>query len=526
MQLSFSARLSLAALAAVIVLAGALAAILAFQLSDSGRRETAAVTSALAETLSRDPSVPGLVRARDSAALQPFAEAVMDEAHVSFITFMTPDGIRLTHRDPAEIGRPYLGSREEALAGESLTEIYEGTLGPSMRTIVPVRDDGEIVGLLSVGETLGSVEAELAPRVPLIVAASAAIVALGVLGALFVRRSARRVTGTLTPDALGRMVENYETVLHSIREGLIVTDASGRIRMYNDEAADLLDLPPARSGLIDVDPADLVVDAALREALLSGRRVVEETIANGDRVLLVNQEEARDLTGQRAGQRGRVMTLRDRSELRALIGELDGVRQLTETLRSQTHEHGNRLHTVLALLELGRIDDAQRLITESTEGRQGLADRLIAGSDDAVVLALLLGKLDDAAEHGVHLELDVDEPTPRLPFSAAETVTVIGNLIDNALDAANTGPQPAWARLGLHARADVIELVVADSGSGFDPALADPFAFGASTKHPDADGSRGVGLALVRDVVTARGGTISITTAPTTVTVTVGRISP
>ncbi|RKT35699.1 sensor histidine kinase regulating citrate/malate metabolism [Microbacterium sp. AG1240] len=526
MQLSFSARLALAALAAVLVLAGALAAILAFQLSDSGRRETAAVTSALAETLSRDPGVPGLVRARDSEALQPFAEAVMDEAHLSFVTFMTPDGTRLTHRDPAEIGRPYLGSREEALAGESFTEVYEGTLGPSMRTIVPVRDGGEIVGLLSVGETLGSVEAELAPRVPLIVAASAAIVSLGVLGALFVRRSARRVTGTLTPEALGRMVENYETVLHSIREGLIVTDASGRIRMYNDEAADLLDLPPARSGLIDVDPADLVVDDALRDALLSGRRVVEETIANGERVLLVNQEEARDLTGQRAGQRGRVMTLRDRSELRALIGELDGVRQLTETLRSQTHEHGNRLHTVLALLELGRVDDARRLIIESTEGRQGLADRLVAGSDDAVVLALLLGKLDDAAEHGVHLDLDVDEPTPHLPFSAAETVTVIGNLVDNALDAANAGPRPAWARLGLHARADMIELVVVDSGTGFDPSLDDPFAFGASTKGADAVGSRGVGLALLRDVVTARGGTISITTDPTTVTVTVGRAAP
>ena len=524
MQLSFSARLALASLAAVVLLAAALAGILAFQLSDSGRRETAAVTSALATTLAREPTVPELVRERDSAALQPLAETVMDDAHVSFITFMTPDGVRLTHRDPAEIGRPYIGSRDEALAGRSFTEIYEGTLGASMRTIVPVRDDGEIVGLLSVGETLGSVEAELAPRVPLIVGASAVIVGLGVLGALLVRRSARRVTGTLTPDALARMVENYETVLHSIREGLIVTDASGRIRMYNDEAADLLDLPPARSGLIDLSPGDLVVDEALREALGSGRRVVEETMANGGRVLLVNQEEARDLTGQRAGHRGRVMTLRDRSELQALVGELDSVRLLSETLRSQTHEHGNRLHTVLALLELDRVDEARRLIAESTEDRQGLADRLVAGSDDAVVLALLLGKLDEASERGVHLDLDVADPTPRLPLSAAESVTVVGNLIDNAMDAAGAGAQPGWVRVGLGVRDGVVELVVSDSGAGFDPALADPFAFGASTKEPDAGGVRGIGLALVRDVVAARGGTLAVTADPTTVTVALGGV--
>ncbi|MFX8601232.1 hypothetical protein ABTL95_20440, partial [Acinetobacter baumannii] len=83
---------------------------------------------------------------------------------------------------------------------------YEGTLGPSVRTIAPIADtSGTIVGLVSVGETLGSVQAELAPRIPLIVIATAALVGLGMLGALFVRRSARRVTGALTPDELTRL---------------------------------------------------------------------------------------------------------------------------------------------------------------------------------------------------------------------------------------------------------------------------------------------------------------------------------
>jgi two-component system CitB family sensor kinase len=523
MRLSVGGRLAMVSLGVVLLVAGILAALMSVQLSDSGQRQAEQVTRSVAETLAHEPDVAALTAGRDSDTLQPMVEAILSDADLSFVTIMTPDGTRLTHRNRSEIGQPYLGSREEALAGRTHTEVYDGTLGPSVRTITPIRDggvdDGEIVGLVAVGVTLGAVQADLAARVPLIVAAAAGIVGIGILGALYVRRSARRVTGSYTPRELARLVESYETVLHSLREGLIVTDGEGRIVLYNDEAADLLGLPPATTGQVSVDPRETDMDAALAEAIATGRRMVEETVATGDRVLLVNQEEARDLTGRRAPERGRVMTLRDRSELQALLGELEGVRTVSETLRSQTHEHGNRLHALLALLELGRLDDARRLIEASTEGRQDLADRIVSGNDGAVVVALLLGKLDEAAEHGVALDLDVDEPTPGLPLAPAEAVTVVGNLVDNAMDAAATGPEPRWVRVSLASKGPDVAIEVSDSGPGFDPSLTDPFAFGASTKPAAAVGGRGVGLALVRDIVAAHGGTLSVTAAPTMVRV-------
>ncbi|MCM3502744.1 ATP-binding protein [Microbacterium sp. P26] len=523
MRLSVGGRLALVSLGVVVLVAGVLAALLSLQLSDSGQREAEKVTRSVAETLAHEPDVAVLAAARDSDSLQPMVERILPEADLSFVTIMTPDGIRITHRNRSEIGEPYLGSREEALAGNTFTEVYEGTLGPSVRTIAPIRTDGgetgDIVALVSVGVTLGAVQQDIAARAPLIVLASAAIVGMGVLGALYVRRSARRVTGSYTPGELSRLVESYETVLHSLREGLVVTDRAGRIVLYNDEAADLLGLPPATSGQVSLDPRDIDMDTGLAEAIATGRRMVEETVVNGDRVLLVNQEEARDLSGRRAPERGRVMTLRDRSELQSLLGELEGVRTLSDTLRSQTHEHGNRLHALLALLELGRVDEARRLIVASTGERQGLADRLVSDDDDAVVVALLLGKLDEAAERGVRLDIDVAEPTPTLPLAAAEAVTVVGNLVDNALDAAAAGPEPRWVRATLRENgADVIVEVV-DSGAGFDPTLPDPFAFGASTKTALAPGGRGVGLALVRDIVATRGGTLQVTAQPTTVRV-------
>lgn len=523
MRLSVGGRLALVSLGVVVLVAGVLAALLSVQLSDSGQREAAQVTRSVAETLAHEPEVAAFVAARDSDALQPMVEQILPDAALSFVTIMTPDGIRLTHRNRSEIGLPYQGSRDEALAGESYTEVYEGTLGPSVRTIVPIRDGGDengpIVGLVAVGVTLGAVQQDLAARVPLIVAASAAIVGFGVLGALYVRRSARRVTGSYTPSELSRLVESYETVLHSLREGLVVTDRDGQIVLYNDEAADLLGLPPATSGQTSLDPRDTDMDATLAEAIATGRRMVEETVVNGERVLLVNQEESRDLAGRRAPERGRVMTLRDRSELQALLGELEGVRTLSDTLRSQTHEHGNRLHALLALLELGRIDDARRLIVASTGERQELADRLVSDEDDAVVVALLLGKLDEASERGVRLDLDIVEPAPAVPLTAPEAVTVVGNLVDNALDAASAGAEPRWVRVSLRESGGDAVLEVADSGAGFDPALGDPFVYGASTKTAHVPGGRGVGLALVRDIVAARGGTLQLTAAPTAVRV-------
>lgn len=523
MRLSVGGRLALVSLGVVVLVAGILAVLLSAQLSDSGQRQAEQVTRSVAETLAHEADVAALVEQRRSDALQPMVEAILDDADLSFVTIMTPDGTRLTHRNRSEIGDQYIGSRSEALAGQTFTEVYPGTLGPSVRTIAPIRDGGDetgrIVGLVAVGVTLGAVQADLAARAPVIVAAAAAMVGIGVLGALYVRRSARRVTGSYTPRELARLVESYETVLHSLREGLVVTDHDGRIVLYNDEAADLLGLPPASAGQVSLDPNDVEMDAALADAIATGRRMVEETIVNGDRVLLVNQEEARELTGRRAPERGHVMTLRDRSELQALLGELEGVRTLSETLRSQTHEHGNRLHALLALLELGRIDDARRLIVASTGDRQGLTDRLVSNAPDTVVVALLLGKLDEAAERGVTLDLAVDEPTPPLPLLPAEAVTVVGNLVDNAVDAAASAPEPRWVRATLRTSGPDVVIEVTDSGAGFDPDLADPFAYGTSTKTAATPGGRGVGLALVRDIAAAHGGTVQVAAGPTAVRV-------
>jgi sensor histidine kinase regulating citrate/malate metabolism len=445
-----------------------------------------------------------------TASLQPYAVAVMDSAGLDFVTIMDPEGIRFTHRNPEEIGKTFLGTIEAAQRGETITETFTGTLGPSVRAVVPVIDGGEVVAIVSAGVTVTNVLAALAPRIPFVIGAAALLVVIGSIGAIAARRYLTRITGSMRPSELERMTRYYESVLHSVREGLIVVDDSGRVVLYNDEAAELLDLPPAPDQPQPVPVAELGLPESLARLLGSGERAVEEEHVAGRRVLLVNQEPAVPPGGRPRLAAGTVMTLRDRTELQQLVGELESVRTMSDALRSQTHEHANRLHTVVSLLELGRTEAAIELIADEVRVSQTLADDVLGAVSEPALAALLLGKVAQAGERGIDLRLSVADALPTSALTPTELVSVVGNLIDNAMDAAADGPGSPWVAVTLAAPPGELELRVADSGTGIDPGVASTmFARGVSTKATDASG-RGYGLSVVRDIIGKYGARIEL----------------
>lgn len=208
-------------------------------------------------------------------------------------------------------------------------------------------------------------------------------------------------------------------------------------------------------------------------------------------------------------------------QVRDAVSSYESIRTLGEALRAQTHEHGNRMHTAVALMELGRTAEAIDILTETSRQSQTLVDQVTARSEgDPAVGALLLGKASQAKERGIDWRVHIEPETPRSPLSAVDSVSVLGNLIDNAMDAA-ADSDDRWVEVSLRASAQGgIELDVADSGPGIPAAIRERiFAHGFSTKPAGADG-RGVGLALVRSVVLGAGGTVSHTADPTTFHVT------
>ncbi len=450
-----------------------------------------------------DPTVDAEVAGR----LQPYAELVRTDTRTDFVVVMDTDRTRYTHPDSTLIGQEFIGDLGDAPAGGIFTQEYTGTLGPSMRAVVPVVDrGGAVVGLVAVGITTERIQDALVDRVPSILLAGAGVLAVGLAGTWLISRRLRRQTHGLGEGEITRMYEYYDAVLHAVREGLLLLDPDGRVRLLNEEARRLLDLPEDAVGR----PVTELVPPGLAAAATDAEPGADEIHLADASVLVVNSAPAR-WDGREVG---RVVTLRDHTELRAVTGELDTVRGLAESLRSQNHEAANRLHTVVSLVELGRTHDAVAFATEELAQAQLLADRVVASVEDPVLSALLLGKTAQAAERGLTLVITDETQVEALPLDSRAAVTVVGNLVDNALDAA-AGSERRLVEVGINADADHLHLLVGDSGPGIeDDVVARVFERGWSSKEPRDGTGRGLGLALVVSTVRRAGGEVRVGRSP------------
>jgi two-component system, CitB family, sensor kinase len=474
------------------------------QAEETARRQATATAAAVADS----PSVVAAAHSADpTAALQPYAESLRRHAGVAFVVVMAPDGTRWTHPEPEQIGRTYLGHIEQARQGRIYSETHLGVLGPSVRTVAPVLDHGRVVALVSAGITIDKISEQVRKQVTALLGMAGAALTLGGAGTYVVNARLRRHTHGMNATELSRMHDYHEAALHAVREGLVMLDGRRRIALINDGARELLGLDEA---VVGQPAADLGLPASLTGALLSSEPRVDETHLTADRVLVVNTRPV--VGGER---RGTVVTLRDRTELQALSGELDSERGFTEALRSQAHEAANRLHTVVSLIELGRVAEAVEFATAELELAQALTDRVVDAVGEPVLAALLLGKAAQANERGVELVLTEDSRIDdgRVPAAlpARDLVTILGNLIDNAVEAAGGTPH-ARVTVTVAARAGDGELLlrVADSGPGVRPADREAvLGRGWSTRGPN----RGLGLALVRQAVTRASGTLHLADA-------------
>lgn len=475
---------------------------------DDAEVETTAIVGALATSPLVLDAVTG---PRPTEVLQPYVEAVRADTDTSFITVFAPDRTRFTHPDPAQIGGSFLGTIDPALAGRTFTETYTGTLGPSVRATGPIVDrDGEVVGLVSVGITLDAIGSDLARSMPGIVGTGLVTLAVGSTGSWLLSRRLRRQTRGLGAPELARMLDYYQAVLHAVREGLLVVDGERRVQLVNDEARRLLSLDADPSGR-HVDELDLSEDLA--EMLRRQEQTVDQVHVSGARVLVVNQVPAR-ASGSSAGA---VVTLRDHTELQALTGELDSVRAFAESLRAQAHEAGNRLHTTVSLIELGRQQDAVEFATAELASAQRLTDRVVDAVEEPVLAALLLGKSATAHERGVRLEIDPGTAVASTGIPSGELVTIVGNLLDNAIDAALAGDPPREVQFAAWIDADRLEIRVEDSGPGLtEQQVPRVFERGWTTKDPDDTfpAGRGLGLALVSQAVRRNAGSVTVRPGP------------
>ncbi|MFJ8149166.1 ATP-binding protein [Streptomyces sp. NPDC096048] len=492
--------MQLAIAAGVAVLAtGLFLAPLSDQLDDQAMRRALAI----AQTTAQQPQVVRDLRTTRPAPdgpVQREAERIRKATEAEYVVVMDRQGVRWSHTDPERIGDVVSTDPGQALAGREIMEIDDGTLGRSARGKVPLRDgDGDIVGAVSVGIAYDSVRARLIHAIPGLFAYAGGALAVGALAAWLISRRVQRQTRDLAFSDIAGLLAEREAMLHGIREGVVALDRGGRVRLLNDEAQRLLGIGGEAVGC----SPDEALGAGRTADVLAGRVTGTDLLTvRGQRVLVANRMPTDD--------GGAVATLRDRTELEQLGRELDSTRGLIDALRAQDHEHANRMHTLLGLLELEMYDDAVEFVGEVVGDHRVTAEQITERIQDPLLAALLVGKATVAAERGVVLWVSDRTRLPDRLVDPGGLVTVVGNLVDNALDAV-AGEPHARVEVELRVRGRAATLRVRDTGPGI-PAEHRELVFtaGWSTKEPPAHRQRGIGLSLVRRLAERQGGSATV----------------
>jgi two-component system CitB family sensor kinase len=505
-RISLAGQLLMLQLVIVLVVLVAVAAVSVAQAQADFREVQGRRVIAAAERAAAHPSVRGhLLNPAQSGALAAIVDGYREEGDASYALITGTDRRILASSDPGQAGRRLDLHGSNVLQGRAWEGVVTEGGVRSVVAHVPVFhiDTPTVLGFVAVGANTPGFWDSLGSAVPNLLTYLGVASILGVAGSLLVARRVKRQTLGLEPRAITRLAEHRDTMLHGIKEGVIGLDPQHRVTLVNDEAMRLLGLPADSVGRT---LSELGVDRRLCEVLSGRTEGQDQIVMTGERVLVLNRAPI----SSRGKGIGSVTTLRDRTELASLQHDLDVTRTTTETLRAQAHEFSNQLHTISGLIELDEYAEVVRYVSRLTRSQARLNDTVTSLIEDPAVAALLIAKASQAGERGIELRIadgtrlgKVDE------LLSADLTTVVGNLVDNALDAIGYAPE-GWVAVGIGQENGHVRVVVRDSGPGVAPELAEEvFEHGFTTKAA-ADGQRGIGLALIRMVCARRGGQVRV----------------
>jgi two-component system CitB family sensor kinase len=506
-RLRFTTQALLLHLGVLVLVLGAGLGLVTLLLRAELERQFESRALAIAHSVAADPEIAVGVTAGSPSpdgVVEQLAEQVRRRTGALFVVVTDDRGVRYSHPNRDAIGRRVSTDPSEALAGNDVAVVEKGTLGLSARGKTPLRDaSGAVIGEVSVGIDAEDVRARLLALLRNTAGFGAVALLVGVAGAGLLTRRLKRQTLGLEPAELADLVLEHEAVLHGVRDGVVAVEpgrAGGRIAVANDEARRLLGTAVAAGAPATVLPprlADPALGAADQDDLL---------VLSGSRTLAVTARQVsrggRDL--------GTVLTVRDRTRAEDLGRELETVRVLFDALRAQAHEHTNRLHVLAGMLQLGHVEEACGYL-EALSG-----DPLNAGDDvarirDPYLRGLLAAKGSAAAERGVQLRLSEDSALEAELTEPLDVVTVVGNLVDNAVRAAAEGARrPAWVEIAVAGDDEWLTVAVTDSGEGLtDGTAALAFTDGWTTRRDDVE-RHGLGLALARQTARRHDGDVEL----------------
>ncbi|WP_032940871.1 sensor histidine kinase [Citrobacter youngae] len=482
------------------------------QISNMTRDALADKALAVARTLANSPEIrQGLMKKPAESGIQAIAQAVNKSNDFLFIVVTDMQSIRYSHPEAQRIGQPFKGDDILlALQGKENVAINRGFLAKALRVFTPIYDEHHRqIGVVSIGLELSRVTEQINNSRGSIFWSILFGVLVGLLGTWVFVKVLKRILFGLEPYEISNLFEQRQAMLHSIKEGVIAVDASGEVTLINQAAQELLDYHKSQD---DAQLSTLshawsqVVDFS--QVLRDGTPRRDEEITVKDRLLLINTVPVLS-NGKIIGA---ISTFRDKTEVRKLMQRLDGMVNYADALRERSHEFMNKLHVILGLLHLKSYKQLENYILKTANNYQEEIGSLLGKIKSPVIAGFLLSKINRTSDLGHSLVISNESQLPENSNEdqVAVLITVLGNLIENALEA--LGQEPGGEiSVSLHYRHGWLHCEVNDDGPGIAPEhIEHIFEKGVSSKGTE----RGVGLALVKQQVESVGGNISVESEP------------
>ncbi|WP_054633569.1 ATP-binding protein [Pantoea stewartii] len=464
-----------------------------------------------ADEIALIPELRKAVADRDIPAINVLMRAIARKSDASFMVIGDNRGLHLFHSVTADrVGKPLVGGDNAAvLAGKSITTIRTGGLGISLRSKSPILNDrGQVVGIVSVGYLARYLDAiTFSNMINLLIVAALVLIALFIFSWFFTCNIKKQIF-SLEPREIGLMVRQQKAMMESIYEGVIVINEHLQIEVINQAARTLLGLSQSAEALRGQSVSQIISPVPFLSQPVMLEKDTHDEISQFNALTVIASRVRIMLEDALMGW---VISFRDFNDIDSLSAQLSQVKRYVDNLRIMRHEQLNRMNTLSGLLHMGRFEDAIDYIEAQSEHEQEWLDFVSARFSSPLLCGLLLGKAARAREKGVILHFDpaclMDKPFP--PLSEAELISVIGNLLDNAIEATQRAPmphEPVEVLIKLSARELIIE--VADHGVGIAPAIRENmFERGVTTK---TRGDHGIGLYLTESYITRTGGTIEV----------------
>lgn len=460
--------------------------------------------------------IDGLIGKADPSAIQTYTNRILKNTGVQFIVVMDMNGIRKSHPNPQKIGHHFIGGDEgPALKGKEHVSLAEGTLGISMRVFVPVfSETGEQLGAVAVGISADNVKERVKESRHIIYIGVGVGVLVGIIGAILLARHIKKSLFGLEPHRIAKILEERNTMLQSVKEGIIAVDKEANVTLINNEAKRLFKKSGLEEDFIGKDVELYMPNSRIKEVLQTGEvQLNEEQNIYG--ITIVTNRVPLYVKGEIVGA---IATFRDKTEIRKLAEELTGIRLYAEALRAQSHEFMNKMHVVLGLTHMKQYEELQKYISGMVSEHQYEIGGIMKKIKSPVFAGFLLGKLSYAREKNIKLIISEDSYMPEIDDESIthELITIVGNLIDNALEAV-TNCEKKQVEVEIQ-YGETLTITVQDTGKGVQEEIGALFTKGYSTKGDN----RGYGLYLVKESIQRINGEIhmhSLVGKGTTITI-------